>query len=34
MATLKIESSGPFTGAHDDVAALLKHGKKVMPVDI
>lgn len=34
MATLKIESSGPFTGAHEDVAGLLKHGKKVMPVDI
>lgn len=34
MATLKIESSGPFTGAHEDVARLLKHGKKVMPVDI
>ncbi|SKC86940.1 Sugar or nucleoside kinase, ribokinase family [Ohtaekwangia koreensis] len=34
MATLKIESSGPFTGTPEDVTSILKHSKKIMPVDI
>ena len=32
MASLKIESSGPFSGTHEDILALLKQGQKVMPV--
>ena len=34
MATLNIESSGPFTGTREDVVKLLTHGKKTMPVSI
>ncbi|HEY9046762.1 MAG TPA: PfkB family carbohydrate kinase [Ohtaekwangia sp.] len=34
MATLKIQSSGPFTGTREDVVKLAESGKKVMPVNI
>jgi sugar/nucleoside kinase (ribokinase family) len=34
MATLKIESSGPFTGTREDVSRILAHGKKTMPVGV
>jgi sugar/nucleoside kinase (ribokinase family) len=32
MATIKIESSGPFTGTREDVTKLVAEGDKVMPV--
>jgi len=34
MATLKIESSGPFTGSYDDVLRLLKNNMRKMPIAV
>ncbi|HEY9008873.1 MAG TPA: PfkB family carbohydrate kinase [Ohtaekwangia sp.] len=34
MATIKIESSGPFTGSKEDVVKMAAHGRKVMAVNI